>query len=116
VNLRRKVALKFSLKPEQKRDEMRPYKLTGDAKSDLKRIYARGFREYGEEQAERYFNAFFDHFEQLAEQPFAYPAVDHIRAGYRRITCGNESIYYRIRGGVVEVMAIIGRQDVSGWL
>lgn len=95
---------------------MRPYKLTEDAKSDLKRIYARGFREYGAEQAERYFNAFFDHFELLAEQPFAYPAVDHIRAGYRRSMCGKESIYYRIRGGVVEVMAIIGRQDVSGWL
>ena len=95
---------------------MHSCRLTEDAKSDLKRIYARGFREYGEEQAERYFNVFFDHFELLAEQPFAYPAVDHIRAGYRRSTCGNESIYYRIRGGVVEVMAIIGRQDVSDWL
>lgn len=55
--------------------------LTEDAKSDLKRIYARGLREYGEEQADIYFNAFFDRFEQLAAKPLSYPAVDDIRAG-----------------------------------
>jgi hypothetical protein len=31
---------------------MGTYRLTEDAKSDLKRIYARGLREYGEEQAD----------------------------------------------------------------
>ena len=44
---------------------MGTYRLTEDAKSYLKRIYARGLREYGEEQADIYFNAFFDRFEQL---------------------------------------------------
>ena len=37
---------------------MGAYRLTEDAKSDLKRIYARGLLEYGEEQADIYFNAF----------------------------------------------------------
>ena len=46
-------------KPKLKRGVMGTYRLTEDAKSDLKRIYARGFREYGEEQAGIYFNAFF---------------------------------------------------------
>jgi toxin ParE1/3/4 len=45
-----------------------------------------------------------------------YPAVDDIREGYRRSVCGVDSIYYRIEGETVEIMAIIGRQDVEEWL
>lgn len=91
---------------------MGSYRLSEDAKDDLIRIYHRGVREFGEEQAEAYFQAFFERFESLAAQPLAYPAVDDIRAGYRRSVCGADSIYYRIVGDCVEVMAIIGQQ---GW-
>lgn len=58
------------------------YRLSEDAKADLIRIYRRGVQEFGETQAEAYFNAFFERFEMLAEQPLAYPAVDGIRAGF----------------------------------
>jgi toxin ParE1/3/4 len=44
-----------------------------------------------------------------------YPATD-IREGYRRSVCGSESVYYRIVGETVEIMAIIGRQEVDDWL
>ena len=87
------------------------YRLSEDAKADLIRIYRRGVREYGEAQADKYYNDFFDRFEQLAEQPLLYPAVDDIRKGYRRSVCGVDSIYYRLDGETVEIMAIIGRQD-----
>jgi toxin ParE1/3/4 len=95
---------------------MGTYRLTENAKEDLRRIYRRGLREYGEAQADDYYNALFDRFEQIAEQPFLYPAVDDIREGYRRSVCGVDSIYYRIEGETVEIMAIIGRQDVEEWL
>jgi toxin ParE1/3/4 len=95
---------------------MGTYRLTENAKEDLRRIYRRGLREYGEAQADEYYNALFDRFEQIAEQPFLYPAVDDIREGYRRSVCGVDSIYYRIAGETVEIMAIIGRQDVEEWL
>jgi len=107
---------KYLPTPKLKRGAMGTYRLTEDAKSDLKRIYARGLREYGEEQADIYFNAFFDRFEQLAAQPSSYPAVDDIRAGYRRSVCGIDSIYYRVQGETVEIMAIIGQQDLDLWL
>ncbi len=42
-----------------------------------------------------------------------YPAVDHIRVGYRRSVCGAHSIYYRIEGEGVEIIRIIGRQDLN---
>lgn len=38
---------------------MTQYKLTNEAKIDLARIYWRGVEEFGEVQAERYYEAFF---------------------------------------------------------
>ena len=95
---------------------MGTYRLTEDAKADLIRIYQRGFREFGEAQADAYFNAFFERFELLADRPLAYPAVEDIRVGYRRSVCGVDSIYYRVQGEIVEIMAIIGQQDFDDWL
>ena len=95
---------------------MGTYRLTENAKEDLRRIYRRGLRAYGEAQADDYYHALFDRFEQIADQPLLYPAVDEIREGYRRSVCGVDSIYYRIAGDTVEIMAIIGRQDVEEWL
>jgi len=46
-------------------------------------------------------------------QPLAYPAVDEIRVGFRRSVCGAASIYDRVAGDTVEVMAIIGQQDLD---
>lgn len=68
------------------------YKLSEDAKADLIRIHQHGVREYGEIQADKYYSAFFNRFEELAEQPYLYQGVDHIREGYRRSVCGVDSI------------------------
>ena len=95
---------------------MANYRISEDAKADLRRIYRRGVREYGEAQADQYYDAFFDRFEEIAEQPYLYQAVDDIRDGYRRSVCGADSIYYRVDGDTVEVMAIVGQQDVDDWI
>ena len=50
------------------------YRLTPDAEDDLWRIYQWGFRKHGEAAADEYYFAFFDRFEQLAEQPYLYQA------------------------------------------
>jgi len=80
---------------------MATYKLTLEAESDLDRIWLRGLKEFGAEQA---------------EQPHKYQLVDNIREEYRRSPCGVDSIYYRVIGDDVEIMSIIGRQDVEEWL
>ena len=95
---------------------MANYRINEDAKADLQRIYRRGVLEFGEEQADRYFDAFFERFDELAVQPYQYQAVDEIRSGYRRSVCGVDSIYYRIVGNTVEIMRILGQQDVDDWL
>ena len=95
---------------------MANYRINEDAKADLQRIYRRGVLEFGETQADRYFDALFDRFEEIAEQPLQYQAVDDIREGYRRSVCGVDSIYYRIVDNIVEIMSILGQQDIGGWL
>lgn len=92
---------------------MATYKLSKNAKSDLREIYRYGLFEYGEKQADRYYADFFDRFEQIAQAPFLYPTVDHIHEGYRRGVCGVHSIYYRLNSGTVEVMRLLGRQNTS---
>ena len=95
---------------------MANYRISETAKADLRRIYRRGVRQHGESQADRYYDAFFERFELLAEQPYLYQAVDDIREGYRRSVCGVDSIYYRVDGDTVEIMSIIGQQDLEDWL
>jgi toxin ParE1/3/4 len=95
---------------------MANYRISEDAKADLRRIYRRGVREYGEAQADKYYAAFFNRFEEIAEQPYLYQAVYDVREGYRRSVCGTDSIYYRVDRDTVEVMAILGQQEVDEWI
>lgn len=90
---------------------MANYKLSNDAKEDLKNIYRHGVKEFGQEQADEYFSALVQRFSKIAVAPYLYPAVEHIREGYRRSVCGRDSIYYRVFDQNVEIMRIIGQQD-----
>jgi len=94
---------------------MANYRVSPEAKADLRRIWFYGIENWGVEAADRYYNAFFNHFEQLVEQPLLYPASS-IREGYRRGVCGADSVYYRVDGETIEIMAIIGRQDAKKML
>ena len=56
---------------------------------------------------------FFEYFDIIAESPFSFESVDFIKTGYRRCVCGSDSIYYKVNNNVVEIMTIIGRQDLD---
>jgi toxin ParE1/3/4 len=89
------------------------YKLSNEAKEDLIRIHQYGIKRFGVNQADKYFNSLFDHFEIISKRPLSFEAVDFIKPGYRRCVCGVDSIYYRINDDFVEIMTIIGRQDLN---
>jgi toxin ParE1/3/4 len=95
---------------------MANYKLSNVAKEDLIRIHHYGIKKFGLAQADKYFDTFFDYFNTIAQQPFSFESVDFIKIGYRRCTCGSDSIYYKVNGNIVEIMAIIGRQDLKNIL
>ena len=92
------------------------YKLTEDAKDDLRRIYWYGVKKFGEVQADLYYDALTRNFEQIAENPHLYQAMDHIRKGYRRSVCGVDSIFYRVVDDTVEIISILSRQDFDNLL
>ena len=91
---------------------MANYKLSNAAKSDLIRIHQYGVGKFGMAQADKYFKSFFDYFDIIAQRPYSFEAVDHIKPGYRRCVCGVDSIYYRIVDETDEIMIIVGRQDI----
>ncbi|MFN2260552.1 MAG: type II toxin-antitoxin system RelE/ParE family toxin [Psychroflexus sp.] len=95
---------------------MSNYKLSNVAKEDLIRIHQYGVKKFGLTQADKYFDSLFEYFEIIAKQPFSFESVDFIKKGYRRCVCGSDSIYYKIDNDIVEIMAIIGRQDLNNIL
>lgn len=92
---------------------MTKYRLSNAAKEDLIRIHHYGVKKFGIAQADKYFDAFFDYFDIIAQRPFSFESVDYIKKGYRRCVCGVDSIYYKIENETIEIMAIIGRQNLN---
>ncbi|WP_323757272.1 type II toxin-antitoxin system RelE/ParE family toxin [Roseivirga sp.] len=92
---------------------MAKFKLSNTAKEDLIRIHHFGVSKFGVQQADKYFNDFFTAFENIAERPFSFESVDFIKTGYRRCVSGSDSIYFRVANGTVEIMTIIGKQDLE---
>ncbi|RKS42520.1 toxin ParE1/3/4 [Gillisia mitskevichiae] len=95
---------------------MADYRLSNEAKEDLIRIHHYGVRKFGNAQADKYFDSFFEYFDIIAQRPYSFESVDFIKDGYRRCVCGSDSIFYKINDNIVEIMAIIGRQDLNNIL
>jgi toxin ParE1/3/4 len=95
---------------------MAKYKLSNVAKEDLIRIHHYGVKKFGIKQADKYFDSFFEYFDIIAQQPFSFETVDYIKTEYRRCVCGSDSIYYRVNNDMVEIMSIIGRQELNNIL
>ncbi len=86
------------------------------AKEDLIRIHHYRVQKYGFTKADKYFEPFFDYFEIIAQRPFSFESVDYIKIGYRCLVCGADSIYFKVNNDIVEIMAIVGRQDLNNIL
>lgn len=89
------------------------YKISEQAKEDLIRIHNYGAYRFGLAQADKYIESFFNHFELIAKNSDAFESVDYIKPAYKRCPCGADSIFYRVNKGQVEIMAIIGKQEVD---
>ena len=89
------------------------HKLSNKAEDDLDRIYEYGLLHHGLEDADQYYDGLIERLEKLGESPYQYPAVDHIRTGYRLSVYGVNSIYYRIEQdrNRVLIVRVLGRQN-----
>lgn len=95
---------------------MAKYRLSNEAKEDLIRIHQYGVERFGVVQADKYFDSFFEYFDIIAERPFSFESVDYLKKGYRRCVCGVDTIYFKINDEIVEIITIVGRQDLNNIL
>lgn len=95
---------------------MANYKLSPNAAVDVERIWLFGLEQWGETQADKYINELYQKFSYILANPYHYPVVDEISNKYHRCAFGRDSIYYRITNNDIEIMAIIGQQDLKNWL
>jgi toxin ParE1/3/4 len=66
---------------------MAEYRISNQAKEDLIRIHQFGVLKFGETQADKYYNSFFEYFDLIAQRPMTFESVDFIKPGYRRCLC-----------------------------
>lgn len=92
---------------------MAKYRLSNEAKNDLIRIHQYGVEKFGMTQADKYFESFFQCFEIIVERPYSFESVEYIRKDYRRCVCGVDSIFFKVNENIVDIMAIVGRQDLN---
>jgi len=78
----------------------------------LIRIQHYGVNKFGMSEADKYFESFFKYFNIITQRPFSFESVDYIKKDYRRCFCRVDSIYFKVNENVVEIMTIVGRQDV----
>ena len=92
---------------------MASYRLNREALEDLDRLYEHGVLTFGLRQADAYFDGIVNRFQKIADQPELYPAIDHIRQGYRRSVYKSHSIFYRIDPDEIVIVRILGQQDIG---
>ncbi|TXE20570.1 type II toxin-antitoxin system RelE/ParE family toxin [Psychroflexus gondwanensis] len=95
---------------------MADYKVSTLAKEDLIKIHRYGVQKFGMTQADKYFNFFFEHFNTIAKNPFSFESFDYIKTEYRPCICGSDSISSKLNTNNVEIMVIIGKQDLKNIL
>lgn len=95
---------------------MADYRFSERAEEDYESIYVYGLLNFGLKQADAYATGMQRRFEQLASQPLLYPAIDHVRPGYRVSVYGSHAIYYRVDDGHVLIVRILRNQDVAAAL
>ncbi|WP_431137669.1 type II toxin-antitoxin system RelE/ParE family toxin [Psychroserpens mesophilus] len=95
---------------------MADFRISNTAKEDLIRIHHYGVKKFGITQADKYFESFFEYFEIIAQRPYSFESVDFIKKGYRRCVCGSDSIFFKVNEDIIDIMAIVGKQDLDNIL
>jgi toxin ParE1/3/4 len=92
---------------------MGSYRLTKAADKDFDNIFDFGIDTFGLQQAQAYQRGMIERFGQLAGMPLLYPAVEHVRTGFRRSVYQSHSIYYRVDPDEIVIIRILGQQDID---
>ena len=87
---------------------MRKYELSRAADKDLTDLYVYTFREFGEAQADAYFESLEESLVRLSENPQLGVDVGTLRRGYRRFVHKRHSVYYTKSRFGIKIVRILG--------
>ena len=85
---------------------MRLYRLTEPARADIDDIYAFTLTKWGVAQADTYFVGLFDAFARILEHPHLGTNRPEFGKGIQFVRYQSHKIFYRIKGDVIEILAI----------
>ncbi len=77
------------------------------AKQDLQAIWLYSFKNWGEKQADKYFDELNEAFCLIAENPEIGFTCDYIREGYRQFHINCHFIFYRITPTKIHVVRVL---------
>lgn len=87
---------------------MARYELSEAADADLSDIYAFTFTEFGERQADAYFESLEECLTRLADNPKLGREIGFVRDSYRLFVHQRHSIYYTLAKSGILVVRVLG--------
>lgn len=83
------------------------------AEDDIKDIYLYSYQEFGEEQAEKYYDGLEERFQRILDQTAHSQDYSHIDSGLRRVNYERHAIYYELeaKGDVVIIRVLHQKMD-----
>lgn len=92
---------------------MANYKLSSAADKDFEHLFEYGIDNFGLSKAKSYVDGLIIKFQNIAENPRHYQAVDYIRSGYRRSVYGKHTIYYIVSNDSIDIMRILRSENLA---
>ena len=91
---------------------MSEYRLSDDAEIDISEMHRRGFWEFGERQADAFYNRLFDSVELLASFPKTGRSADNIYPELRRVEFNPYVIFYLPRDYGVYILRLMKQSRI----
>lgn len=91
---------------------MNEYRLSEEAEHDVAEMYRRGYWEFGEIQADKFYNQLFDSLELLASFPLSGREADGIYLNLRRIELNPYVVFYLPRDYGVYVLRLLKQAQI----
>lgn len=83
------------------------YRLRALARDDLEAIWHYTAEQWGMEQAERYLEALFTCFDDLAANPGLGRSRNEVKPGYRSFPQGRHVVFYSLKPAGIEIIGIV---------
>lgn len=88
------------------------YRISVKAYEDIESIWLYTFKNWSQEQADRYVNLIFDEIEYIAKHRESGKNISHLRKNYRCAKVKSHLIFYRLFGNLdqVEIIRVLHQQ------